>query len=428
MVRSPQDRTSASDLPTLLADPRIAYGFLAVVALVVRVGYVLVVNRTTLEWGDEFTYDQLATNLLTHGCFCFVPGVATVWRAPLYPAILAMLYATVGRSFLWVTILQALSGVTGSLLLAALGQLMTGSVRVGILAGLMFVVHPVVLFASGLLYTETFYFVILLAMTYLWFRWMKAQLPRWWMVALGGILLGLSLLMKPNLLYFPVLLAGWVWIAKRSARLTIQFTLITVVPMLAVIAPWAIRNYLEFGEIIPVSVNTGLNLAQGNYTGADGGALVVDQMPAFEGLSEPERDRAYQKLGADWIRAHPQEFIALIPLKLYKFFSPLETSNRGSMAVRLAVPLLVGAVLFYLLGVFGFIRTLRDWRLWLLMYLLVAYPVVIAMVFYGGTRYGMAVLPQFMLFAAIAIEALLARFWPNRGTSQHAVSNRATRN
>ncbi len=412
--------TSATRLSSLLRnaawmqwDARTWLWLLTGFALLVRVAYVLVVGKDSLAWGDEISYDQLATNLLAHGCFCFVPGEPTLFRAPLYPMLMALFYSIFGHNFLPIVLAQALAGAFSAPLLALIGRKITGSLWIGLLAGLLFTLNPLLVFTSGLLYTETFYLFLLLLIVYSWLQLVDRP-SNWLLLALGsGILFGLSVLMKPNLLLFPVWLALWAWLVFRQRGWGLLNVACITLAMLFVLLPWTLRNYEVTGKLVPVSTNTGLNLAQGNNSFVRGGALEASLLPATPDLSELERDAFYRQVGVDWIRQHPLEFIGLIPWKIYMFFSPLETSNRGAMMSVVAPLIYAGFSLFYLLALAGMIQTARQWRDWLLVHMLIVYPLLLTMIFYGGTRYGLVVHPFLALFAAVALAGLAGKLLNN---------------
>ena len=101
--------------------------------------------------------------------------------------------------------------------------------------------------------------------------------------------------------------------------------------------------------------------------------------------------------------AHPADFVRLAVPKLGAFFSPMETTTRGHLLSRLAPLLDAVCLVYYGLAAFGWLLTRRRWRAWLLMDLLILYPAALAVVFYGGTRYGMPAQPFVMLYCAVGL-------------------------
>lgn len=376
-------------------------------AILVRLVYVLATRKTELSWGDEFVYDQLARNVLEHGCYCFVVGQPSLWRPPLYPLILAGLYALFGYNYMAVLVVQAVVGGLAVPLTVLVGEQMSGSRQAGWLAGLMLALHPVFIFTTGLLYSETLYMPLLLAFAYGCIRLIHVRGAAIALAFGVGVLLGLSVLMRPNLILFPAGLLLWSWAAFRSLHRAVWVTASITLGMALTILPWSIRNFAVTGELVTVSANAGLNLLQGNHPNADGGALDIKYLDPWPELSEKERDDVYWQQGMEWIRDNPDKFFRLVPLKLYKFFSPLETSNRGQVLKQAAPLILAAFALFYLIALTGMMIAAKHWRMWLLAYLLIAYPALLAAVFYGGTRYGLVTQPFLALFAAEAVVTLV---------------------
>ncbi|HEX8088591.1 MAG TPA: hypothetical protein VF762_07035, partial [Blastocatellia bacterium] len=90
----------------------------------------------------------------------------------------------------------------------------------------------------------------------------------WWIYGLVGVMIGLSTWLRPNTLMMgPFLAALLVVISVRKARTAKRAWMVAVAPFL-MIAPVTIRNYIIFGEFVPVSANTGIVLWEGI---ADGG-------------------------------------------------------------------------------------------------------------------------------------------------------------
>lgn len=409
MTHAPSKKFTFEQVKFLNREENFWWILLAAVALVVRIGYVLFVGNQGKVLGDEYTYEQLALNIWRYGEFSFIQGVPTVFRPPLYPAIIAGTFMVTGQSLFAVRLLQALSISLSAVILAKIGRMISGSVLVGFLAGLVFIINPLLVFTTSVLYSETLYLLLLLSFSYLFLKTASPEV-NWIGYAIGsGFLLGLSVLMKPNLLLFPICLLFWGWIIFESGVKTVKVIGLIALTMAFVVLPWTIRNFLVTGAIVPVSANSGLNLYQGNNPQADGSAFPFDEVDPLTNLSELERDRTYREWGLEWIRSHPLEYVKLIPHKLYKFFSPLETGNRGRVETVLAPLIYGGYGLFYTLALVGFVVSWRAWREWLLVYMLIVYPIILAAIFYGATRYGLIIHPFLGLLAALSVVLIISR-------------------
>ena len=364
-----------------------------------RLTYVLLTGKSKLSWGDEITYDLLAQNLAVGHGYCFVPGHPSLLRAPLYPFLLAGIYALLGHHYAVVLGVQVLVGGLSTLVVVMLGQRLFGEVASPVIAGCLFACHPLLIFATGLLYSETLYLFLLLLFTFSCLKMVEGMGRKRWAAA-TGVLLGTTVLMKPNLLLFPLALIFWLWLVLQDLRRALVLGGLAVLAMAAVVLPWTSRNYRVSEAFVPVSVNVGLNLWQGNHPEAGGTAYPLNQVDPLEGYSEVERDRTYRQWALQQIQSDPGHFFRLIPLKIGKFFAPLETSNRGRIPLHFGSLVDWGWGAFLGLSIWGLLRTVGRSREWVLIYLLILYPIGLAAVFYGATRYGMVIYPYLFLLAA----------------------------
>lgn len=396
-------------------------------ALAVRVGFVLLppVWNRGFRWGDEWTYDEIATTLLGKGYFGYASGTLTLFRPPLYPALLAGLFGVFGHKFPPVYLFQALCGAVSAVLLALIGRRVTGSLAVGLVAGVIFVFTPLLVYITAVLYMETVYIALLLGVTLLWLKLIEPPLAKNWPVlaSASGLLFGLSLLMRPTLFAFAPCLFVAAWAMLRRPLPAALITAVVTIATFALVLPWTYRNSLipnGKGGTVLVSANGGVNLIQGNNNspeGRSGGALDLGEYPALPELTEAERDKEYARRGIAWIKSHPAEFAQRIPLRVLRFFSPLETGNNGQVPTKLAVPLFVVYGAYYVLALVGLAQSLRRWRHWLLLHFLTLYSLALAALTYGNTRFGLIIQPFVMLLVAAALVALWQRLRARGGAA-----------
>ena len=118
-----------------------------------------------------------------------------------------------------------------------------------------------------------------------------------------------------------------VYMNRKHLRRTLKYTSLSALLAIAILAPWTIRNYIEFNRFIPTSTNGGFNFWRGNNaltTGSPwtetGGALWSTDEIWNE--IEPHLDRKtedFDKINSDvhtrealkWIKENPAQFAAL---------------------------------------------------------------------------------------------------------------------
>src|SRR5262249_26818208 len=155
----------------------------------------LVFCNQPLNIWDEQEYDQLARTLATTGEYAFTPGgELTSLRPPLYPALVAGVYAIAGPGNVApVRFVQALLSLTTAGVLVALGRLILSHRGTLWLTGL-FCFYPSLLGFNNLLLTETLFTFLLTVTCYFSIRTMVSGSVHY--ALLTGIGLGLAALTR----------------------------------------------------------------------------------------------------------------------------------------------------------------------------------------------------------------------------------------
>jgi len=141
-----------------------------------------------------------------------------------------------------------------------------------------------------------------------------------------GIACGLAMWVNPSLLLTFAVILGWAML-RTSSSWTYE-PLLCVLLILAIFAPWPIRNARVMRAFIPVRDNFGYEMWQGNHPGATG-AFDPDLQPvgnkaeyadyASQGeLAFMHRKSAEAK---DYIRANPGQFVRLTGLRIVRFWT-----------------------------------------------------------------------------------------------------------
>lgn len=195
--------------------------------------------------GDETGYDNLAREMLQGHGYTW-PG-----RVPLYPLWLAGVYAISGSSYNAVPYFQIILGLGTILLTFWLGKflfdLTAGLVAAFWTAGSYILIHQGFHLLSEVLYVP----VLLLVALSLWNAIQDPQ-PRHFIWA--GFWIGISNLVRPTLLLFP-LVSIFLLIYTLKRLPAIRYWLLYCAISLVVITPWIARNYLYYGAIFPLQTS-----------------------------------------------------------------------------------------------------------------------------------------------------------------------------
>jgi 4-amino-4-deoxy-L-arabinose transferase-like glycosyltransferase len=380
---------------------------------------------------DEKDYNVLATNLVEHGQFAFVPGTLTALRPPLYPVMVACVYGVFGvENYQAVRLLQAGLSLLNVLILYMLAIEIVPRRTALWLAGL-FCFYPSFLGFNNLLLTETLFTLLLCTFCYLVILAVRRDTLGYLLVA--GLVLGLATLTRSILWMFPPVLAAWllvVWTGSWPRRCLA--VLVVSVPFALTLAPWAVRNTLMEETFVLVDTMGGRNFMMGNYehtplyrswdaisnTGEKAWvSVLLKENPPSERLTQGKLDKLALKHGLRFVREHPWLTALRDIVKFFDFwglerelvagagwgyFGPLP----GVAVVLLAMLLFGSYVAALFLGVFGlFLAPLADRRLQAFLVLMIAYNCGIHTLVFAHSRYHLPMMPLVLVFTASAITA-----------------------
>ncbi len=286
----------------------------------------------TGPFDDPDNYLPLAQSVAA-GQGLALKGRPTAYRPPLYPILLApIVMLSPDRAITAIAIFHlVLGGATVGLTAVAARRWGLGGWRV-LAATWIVAVDPVLAWQGRFIMTETLTACLnasaLAALT----------MPRWRGPVLGAALLGLASLSRPSMLPGAVLIviAGFLVspgvFRERLARCgTLALTLFLV------LAPWAIRNALIFGEPVWTTTHGGYTLALANnevyyrdvLNGPPGNVWMGhDQWLWWDsvnrdtaGMSEPHADRLLKNRVLALALAQPLTFMRAALQRLGRFWS-----------------------------------------------------------------------------------------------------------
>lgn len=144
-----------------------------------------------------------------------------------------------------------------------------------------------------------------------------------------GLSAGILALINPvSVSALAPLLAVPLLVARRIRVERVRTAGLCVCVVALMILPWTTRNYLVFGQVIPVRGNFGLELLQGNHP--DAGVLQhsrsfhpagrPDAKAIYTALGEPAYGQWAQQQAFAYIGEHPQETAALILKRIAVFW------------------------------------------------------------------------------------------------------------
>jgi tetratricopeptide (TPR) repeat protein len=365
------------------------------------------------QFYDAWARSIAAGNFIGDKVFLMNPG---------YPYILGLIYTVFGHSILSVIILQFFIGTLNCALIYKIAEKIFNK-PVALISGLAASVYGISLLYEGFLLTAAFIvFFNLLATLFLL---KTVDKPSFLYYFLAGIFLGISAVLRPNiLLVVPVLL---VWLFFRNRRLS-SFSGI-LLPIFIILFSVALRNYLVGHRFVLTTMSAGMNFYIGNNPSADGAytpSFFEDANPKnqqesyrFEASKKTGRELDLSEASRYWtgqafgfITGQPFSWVALLGKKFMLFLNNLEIPTninyyfvkKRSFFARL--PLLnFGMILpFGLMGIIvissksapraGPRPSIEILFLFVLTYLFAL------LIFFVGSEYRYPVVPYFIIFGA----------------------------
>lgn len=414
-----------------------------IVALLLRLIPVIAARGLGIGLDDMFQYDMLARSLASGNGFRWyaqedlnqlaayvdfdlssvedydpIRGVPTSFRAPLYPAFLALVYFFNGADFSRFFAARLAQAIFLGAPLAPLtywvarrlfpdflwkeerGKRTEKAARI---AAWIAACYPLLLVYPLGLGTENPFFVLLLS-SFL-FLLLSIEDPSTFHLLLSGIFLALTTLTRSVILPFSVVAFCLLFFLHRRKAL------IAAVSFILVITPWIIRNSLLHQKPTGIETSMGYNLYLGYHPDGNGSFVFGPSLDLLTILDDAERDRVGTQKAIEFIKAEPERFIPLAVNRLGYFFG-LEKrvlmyfySNNIIGYIPLPWLLTISAVL---LLPFVFVSTsaalgisLLRWRPEHILLVLLLITYILPHVFIlSEDRFHLALIPYFSILAA----------------------------
>ncbi len=237
-----------------------------------------------------------------------------VFRPPLYPYALAVVYRTVGDDRFVVNAFQGFLDTFNTALVFLLALAWNRKRGVAVLAAFLFAVSPQAVGLSGALLSEPLFIFLLLAGFLLVTRAVRAGNT---LVALGGgMVLALASLTREVTAYFAlaVIPVWWLLFSTRPLRAQALATAAFLLGMIVVLTPWVVRNYGVEGRLLLLSTSGEIIFARDNIRtvqlaeGATSAAATAAGRRAANHVRElpaGQQTGALYRAGLDAIRANP---------------------------------------------------------------------------------------------------------------------------
>ena len=372
---------------------------------------------TTREMGFEM--GQLAASLAS-GSGYSLNGEPSAWMAPLFPALLWLVFETFGiystASAISIFTLQAVVSSLSAVAIYVLGKKMF-SAKVGFAAGALWVIHfGAINYSIRRIWASSFTALglVLIVLATLWVRDDRKSPER---SVVLGLIIGITALFEPVVLVLvPFIILWLIFEAPNTSRFSISSLGLMFLTMVLVVVPWTIRNMTVFERPILIKSTFGTNLWQGNnpYVEEAGvgirsletlGPHISDQESAYlSQLNEVELSSYLGERAATFITENPLTFLTYTIQRAIMFWTIgfRESALPGGLLVSSALSAFLLVTLAF--SGIGIVLSRNRWRVVSVIVLILAvYPIPYYITISDTYRYRFPLEPFILVMAGYAI-------------------------
>jgi 4-amino-4-deoxy-L-arabinose transferase-like glycosyltransferase len=364
--------------------------------------------------GDSVWYEQAGYNI-AKGEGYTLAGKATAFWPVGYPLFLGIVYFIFGHSLFVARFWTVILSLYICFLTYRFSKMVLGDAG-SLVALLLIATFPSQIFFSSLFFSEVLFSALFLTVIYLTMRLAEREKGAWFWLGVG-LLCGGSILVRPVTLLFPVVIFIFLlWIRKQSFKSSLARTALVIFGISLLLVPWTVRNKKVLGHWILVSTNSGYDFWIGNNPEAKG--TFTPEVAEILNVIEDEVQRYYlgYREGFSFILNRPDEFLLLIPRKLFYLFltdtfsfyyllTSAGISTTGWLAAVGGVSFELYYLLILLLGVVGILLPLRNESRsgMKLIYWVLGYWVFFHIFLFTMDRYHFPIMPLLIVLASKTI-------------------------
>ena len=307
---------------------------IGLLALAIRIAWAAYSEFTPTYSDDAGRYEFLGRALADGRGFTDLVGRATMFWPPGYPFLLAGIYKTYPERIFGpeyqveaALVVNAVLGAGTVLLVYALGRRAFSS-RVALGGALITACFPSLVMFAGVTLSETAFTSV--AMLALWVLLISRERDDWRLLALAGLIFGMSALIRGPGLLLPAAVLPYLWMSCRasgaeSLRRAVGLSAATLACAMVVVLPWTARNFAQSRSFVLISSNAGPDFYIGHAEDADGGGRRVDELvlgypdiPLIE--AEAKFNREGFERGVEYALGHPWREVQLSGLKMWHLY------------------------------------------------------------------------------------------------------------
>ena len=356
---------------------------------------------------DDVKYIRSAWVLLESQMFTYHDiNKPTVFIMPGYPFILAFFMNIFGK-LSGIVAVRLFQGVLQTISLYLIYKICKElfNEKVALIAIVIDTLYIPEAVSTVLILTETVFKFLLILLIYITIKALKTKSMKYYFA--GGVVWALSVMVRPTIALFPVVVFTMWLVYHYSIREMIVRTSLVLGIFFLIMFPWWIRNYNVFDRVIPFTLSSGNPFLQGTY-------INYNQSVGYTGYDysddpiirdKDELDAGKQRLILNF-RQNPIGYIYWYSIgkTLYFWLAPYYYKSAFGIPI-----LLVGIyhISLLILALTGMIRLkyIKNNSILFLM-LVVLYFTVVYLPYYTCSRYAYPVMPYIIILASNTLYTL----------------------
>jgi 4-amino-4-deoxy-L-arabinose transferase-like glycosyltransferase len=379
---------------------------------------------------DSEQYIAIAKNIVRGNGFSVDVSEPAFHRAPFLPYLLSILFWIFEDH--WLSVASAVNIFISSIISVITyftamriidnNRLIFYSEKetIAIIASLFFAINPVSIFWSGFILTEPFFlFFFTLSILYL-LKAMDGYDMRYFIIC--GVFMGLAALTRPVILGVIPFIILWIILKTRNETLGFRNMniLIIILFFILTILPWSIRNFLNSGEIIPITSEGHHNLIQGLTEDPE----TLKVIPLFtQGEEKDLRNsngweymRLEKKRLIEYIFSHPGDILRLMFKKIFLFWSVVPEVERAELRSFFSIKIFMAlwtlySISIYILALYGFFSFKNKNDFMLIIFIMISFTIMhMFFLVVPEKRFRLPLEPYLVILASIGVSSLRKMF------------------
>jgi len=387
---------------------------------------------------DPLYHDVWAQNIASGNLI----GGKVFFRAPFYAYFLAAVYKIFGHDYIIPRLIQHLLGSFSCVLVYFIAKKLF-NFRVAVVSGLIAASYGMFWYFEGELLLDSILVFFDLLLILLLLKASEApKLSRWFVC---GIVLGFSVITRPNILFFIPFVGLWIFLIfkkEKPLKKILTYSALFLLGSILLISPVTLRNLFAGGDLVLIASQGGINFYIGNNKNSDGMSAIFYkedwQYRDFQQMAEKERgvglkpseiSNFYYRKGISFLLENPVHGFKLLVKKLYLFWNRFEISNNQDIYFFRRYSSLIGALPpgFWLVGPLGLVgmvlsflvgkrrsktdsNRLKDQRKKVFLPVLFVFSYMITVVmFFVTARFRLPIIPFLIIFSGFSLVWLAER-------------------